>query len=309
MARLNMARTNLQIKVGTYVGTGAVNIITDTAFPPDLVIIKGGSNHAVFRVKQNQGDSTCYLATNLANLTGSITGLTTTGFVLGTDATVNANGTTYFYIAIRGAAAEAIFKTFWYVGSGADNRDLTTTGINFTPDFVHIKQDGANVAPDRLSLQTGDIAFHLLGTTPAANIIQNLQANGFQLGTSVRSNGSASNYYGFALKHLPGVFISGQYTGNGTSQSITGLGFQPDWVIVANIASASAAMLKTNKMTGLTSHVINNFNSVTNGILSLDSNGFSVGSTAAANGSTNTIYYLAGKEGSFSAPITTRTVL
>jgi hypothetical protein len=298
-----MARANLQIKTGTYTGTGSALAITDVGFEPQVVIVKGGSNHAVFRVKQNRGDSTCYLATNTANLTGGITGFTNSGFNVGTDATVNANGTGYFYFAMSGADAQQNFRTFYYRGTGADNRNITTTGINFTPDFVHVKQDGANVAPSYIIDQTGDNSLHLLGSAVAANEIQGVTSNGFQVGTSTRANGLDTDYYGFALKKLSKIVTTGTFTGTGAAQTID-IGFKPDWVILENVNAATAALIKTSDMATTTSHVVNNFASVTTGITSFVTNGFTVGTLAAANGSTNTLYYIAGRTGTFNGTVT-----
>ena len=81
------------------------------------------------------------------------------------------------------------------------------------------------------------------------------------------------------------------YTGNGSTQSITGVGFQPDWTWIKqrngtgwhNVYDAvrgSTKRLQTND-TGAES-------TITNSITSFDSDGFSLGSNGDTNGSSNT---------------------
>jgi len=81
------------------------------------------------------------------------------------------------------------------------------------------------------------------------------------------------------------------YTGNGSTQSITGVGFQPDWTWIKqrngtgwhNVYDAvrgSTKRLQTNDA-GAES-------TITNSITSFDSDGFSLGSNGDTNGSSNT---------------------
>ena len=81
------------------------------------------------------------------------------------------------------------------------------------------------------------------------------------------------------------------YTGNGGTQSITGLDFQPDWVVIKrrNAASGSQNM---DSVRGATKKLAWNESSAEespgNILTSFDSGGFSVGNSAAVNGSSDT---------------------
>ena len=81
------------------------------------------------------------------------------------------------------------------------------------------------------------------------------------------------------------------YTGNGTSQSITGVGFQPDFVWVKR-RSAAASHILEDAVRGATQRLISNLTDAestdSGSITSFDSDGFSVGSTAAVNSSAGT---------------------
>ena len=88
---------------------------------------------------------------------------------------------------------------------------------------------------------------------------------------------------------------SGTYIGNGTSQSIAAVGFQPDLVIItsdstnANVGttfpSGHTAVLRTSTMSGNVSKAgyVYNYHPLANRITSLDPNGFSVGHPADHN--------------------------
>lgn len=81
------------------------------------------------------------------------------------------------------------------------------------------------------------------------------------------------------------------YTGNGSTQSITGVGFQPDLVWIKS-KSNTYEHKWTNSVRGATKEMHCNDTSAegtdANGVTSFDSDGFSLGSTAGFNGSSAT---------------------
>ena len=94
------------------------------------------------------------------------------------------------------------------------------------------------------------------------------------------------------------------YTGTGSSNAQTGVGFQPDWVWIKNRDAAEAhslydAVRGTQKV--IYSNLINAQATETNGLSSFDSDGFTVGSSGAINGSSQNIVswnWLANGQGS-----------
>ena len=100
---------------------------------------------------------------------------------------------------------------------------------------------------------------------------------------------------------------SGTYLGNGTTQSIVGIGFRPDLVIITSDSSTSGlgifptghtAVLRTSTMTGNVSKAayVYAYPPLVNRITSLDANGFSVGhpaNHAAMNDDPNDPYHCA----------------
>lgn len=81
------------------------------------------------------------------------------------------------------------------------------------------------------------------------------------------------------------------YTGNGSTQSITGVGFQPDWVWLKSRSNATDHEL-TDAVRGATKSLISNSTAAeatdTNGLTAFNSDGFSLGTDANYNGSART---------------------
>ncbi len=313
MARLNMARPNLQIKVGTYLGNGADNTnISGIGFRPQFLLIKSATaTNAPFRTNRMLRDATGFISSTNSNLADYIQELLADGFQLGTVGNVNGNGTRYFYLAIGGKSAQSYFHTGRYYGDGNDNRNFTGGGVSFTPDMVLIQQvGGATQAVHRTSAHVGDVTSSFDTNSNAADRIQSLIANGFQLGTDARVNIANGEYVFVAMKQLAGAFAVGTYRGDGSAlKAISGLGFKPDCVIV-KVNTTQAARILTADM------VTNNVNSLFTssaasdavGILSLDNDGFSVGSGASVNNNNSVVTWMAFKSGDFNAPLSRTTV-
>ncbi len=89
---------------------------------------------------------------------------------------------------------------------------------------------------------------------------------------------------------------TGTYTGNGTSQSITGVGFQPDVVIIKGDTNKNA-ILRSSTMTGDASKSLVGNPSLQSGrIESLDTDGFTVGTNADVNEDSTAYYWVAFEE-------------
>ncbi len=94
----------------------------------------------------------------------------------------------------------------------------------------------------------------------------------------------------------PGQMATGTYTGNGTSQSITNVGFQPDVVIVKRFGHRKAYIRISTMPAGM-SRMIKKKNAMdANGITSLDATGFTVGGKVHVNWLNDTYYWIAFKQ-------------
>lgn len=297
-----VTRPSFQVRIGTYTGNGVDNrIITGIGFQPDLVILKGGANVARFRSAAMVGDLAQNFAGTGADTADIIQNFTTDGFVVGTNASANAAGTVYYYVAIRCLNVNYM-KVGAYRGNGVDDRSITD--LLFQPDFLFLKGNNASAnASYRTSLMTGDNTGFFSATVSSSDIIQSFLTNGFQVGASVHANSSGVQYNYWALKTIPGAIKIGQYIGNGADdRNITGIGFQPDIVIAKATASASSSRMRLSNQVGDDTLRLPAFVSANNEIQSLLSDGFQVGT--AMNANANLYDYIAIKAGDFFAPIT-----
>ena len=89
---------------------------------------------------------------------------------------------------------------------------------------------------------------------------------------------------------------TGSYPGDGQpSQSIAGVGFQADVLIIKGADASQKSVIRMSTMTGDASKNINSSGMLTNNIQSLDADGFTVGSDANVNNSGTTYYWMAFK--------------
>jgi len=103
---------------------------------------------------------------------------------------------------------------------------------------------------------------------------------------------------GYSLADGAGVFRvkTGSYVGTGGALSITGLGFQPDVVIVDGVGGGADSTIKTSTMGGANSKLLDNgsaFDAVH--ITSLDADGFGLGTDPDVNQAGITYYWVAMK--------------
>src|SRR3972149_2481479 len=288
--------------VGSYTGNGSASrSIASVGFQPDLVYIKAETNqNAVWR-SSAMGNNIAQYFINAAQITNgsAFKTLDSTGFSIGNSATVNSNGVVYQYIAFKGVSGAMSVGS--YTGNEVDNRNIT--GVGFSPDFVFVKNATSSYyAVFNLTESYEDYSGYFTDFANAANNIQLLQSDGFQVGSNTYVNNSGSTMYwvafGGAVDPTPsGSFkmAVGSYSGNGTSRSITGLGFTPDLVIIKHTDQATDqyAVFRTRLMggTNATAYLAVATADFANGITSLDSDGFSVGAHATVNTSGDTYYW------------------
>ena len=197
-------------------------------------------------------------------------------------ATLTNSGNSFQAAAIFPGAIKVASGT--YTGDASDNRAIA---VGFQPDFVMVKDAGNSEGAARSSSMAGDVA-KPMGTTTAfqADVIQSLDANGFTIGTDNRANRNNRTYYWVAFKANSQAMKVGTYNGNGTTQSITGVGFQPELVILmGNNAQRAVA-----RYTGASrTYGFDNSTGVTTGVTAFGADGFTVGAAAEAN--TNNVAY------------------
>jgi len=109
------------------------------------------------------------------------------------------------------------------------------------------------------------------------------------------------SYYGgetiaYAFHSVSGFCDIDTYSGNGSTQSITGVGFRPDFVIIKE-TSAAESWRMFDSWRGATKRLFPNTDGVestaSDSLTSFDSDGFSLGSSAGVNESGQTYLYMA----------------
>jgi len=182
-----------------------------------------------------------------------------------------------------------------YTGNGLDNRPIGQLG--FQPSFVIIKSASTNIAVGRTSSMSGDLSKPLSGGTAlAANLIQSLDSGGFTIGNDSKVNANTVTYYWAAFKTAAGYVSVGSYTGNGTDgHQITGIGFQPCYLIVMS-ASGYRAMHTSSNTLGISRELDGTNANFSDGVETLDSDGFTVGTNNEVNRNNISYHYVAWKQ-------------
>ncbi len=137
-------------------------------------------------------------------------------------------------LAVGATSAGLRVYPFTYVGNATDNTDLT--GFPFAPTFAWVKPSDTTANDGAISwvgLGSDKSYDPAGGSTPSANMIQAWNSDGIQIGNSANVNSSGVTYYGVAMAGDSSCYYEGSYTGGGTtSHAITGVGFQPDFLII-----------------------------------------------------------------------------
>jgi hypothetical protein len=178
-----------------------------------------------------------------------------------------------------------------YNGNNTADRPIP---VAFQPDVVIVKAATAQIGVIRTSTMAGDASKQLTGATAlATNRIQALTATGFTIGTNATVNSLGVRYDWIAFKSYANQMTAGSYTGNGGTQSIGGMGFSPDYVMVLS-GGADASVHRSRTMG--TTFRFDQTAAAANGVTSLDSNGFSVGGSTETNVNGRTYHYVAWNE-------------
>ncbi len=208
------------------------------------------------------------------------------------------NGSGNDYIAYAFASSSGFSKIGSYTGNGSTTGPVVNTG--FEPAFLIVKRTSNSdnwVILDNKRSTSNPRINALFANLNDAELTSGFEtdflSNGFQIKTSDASmnfNGGSYIYIAFASDPstapvLANSFNISLWTGNGTSQSITGLGFSPSWVWIKERTSTSNNVtFDTVRGIYMQLYIITDAQSSnTASLTSFDSDGFSVGSGLAVN--------------------------
>lgn len=294
--------------VGTYTGNGSTKSV-NTGFQPDLVVVKrSGASLGVWKSSSMATNETNYFSATGSDMAGQmIQSLSSSGFTVGNNATVNTLNNQYWFFAFKEVPGK--LEVGSYTGDGQDNRNIDASvnpGLAFQPDFVWTKATAAVAGAFSVTEQINDNACLFTDSISAQNIVQSLlSTGGFQIGSGSESNhsGSIVHYVAFGgvsdVRATSGSYrmVSGWYNGSGSSFYVSGIGFSPDLVIIKAVASEVTpqhAVFRTSMMKGnSTAYFANPVANFSGGIVSLDPDGFTLGTHATVNSSVQSYRWVA----------------
>ena len=281
---------------GTYVGNNSDGReITDPGFQPDVVIIKADKDdeYAVCRTSTMSGDNTKRLGSDSALTSNRVQSLTAAGFTVGTNDEVNDTGTDYYWMAFQ--AVPGAMKVGSYTGNGNSNRDIT--GLGFQPAFVIVMRQDDDHAYMRSSQFPDDRCQRFNDSDLSSSRIEDMRSDGFRVDSDNDVNGSGNTYHYIAWKAIPGQMAVGRYAGDGADpRSISGVGFQPDYLIIANEASEEPVH-RSASVSGDDTLEFESDPNDNDRIQAFESDGFEVGNHDSTNDNGYDFYWMAFKGG------------
>jgi len=275
---VNAAFVNTEnFDIVTYTGNGSTQSITSLDFQPDLVLTKSRS----FAEKMNVFDSVrgatkrIYTAGTHAEAiqADSLTSFNSNGWSIGAWTDSNTNNATFVSYAFKGggiptlnnntqgtiastvsANPNAGFSIVKYTGNGGTTQSVGH-GLSSAPELVIFKRTNA-VANWFVFEKSGASTrrFEGLNTTNASTSDTFFTPSSSTItwtGTTADFNGNTNEYIMYCFHSVDGYQKVGSYVGNGSSggQTITGLGFNPRFLLVKN-ATASASWRITDSVRG-----------------------------------------------------------
>jgi hypothetical protein len=269
---------------GMYIGDSTTARPFTIGFSPVMVCIKGDqSTGTACRTSTMMGDATKPVTGTSALSPSRVTSLDPMGFTIGNDASVNASGVTYYWLAFRGTPNV-------YTGSYTANGTAgATISVGFHPNLIWIFPATASVSVQRFGSETGPDAAILFGSTAELQgLVTALTPNGFQLGADNRVNTNGVLYHFVAWKGI----ATGSFAGNGTAQTVN-VGTRAEYVTLKANAdvtgyqrpAALAAQDRTLPWNGTVS--------MSGCITSLGATSFAVGANASCNPAGGTVFWAA----------------
>lgn len=196
-------KASANLNTGTYSGNATDNRnITGVGFQPDVVVTRGDNTaNGAFRDDLEAGTS-AHVFVDAMDDDNSIQALAADGFQLGDGGNTNGSGVPYYWMAFK--KVSGVFATGSYTGNATDNRSIT--GVGFRPDAVLIKiattssSAARNAVMYTTSMGSDSAAFLSSASSNRSNMVQGVEADGFQIGTDDHINASGLAYHYLAWK-------------------------------------------------------------------------------------------------------------
>ena len=301
-------------KTVIWTGNGTSQSITGVGFQPDFVWGKERSNTSSNELLDTTRGVTNYISTNLSNAQGTsgqgLQSFDADGFTVGNDGAWNQNGETYVAWCWKAnggttssntdgsttstvqANTAAGISIVQYTGTGANAS--VGHGLGVAPELLIIKKtSGSSDWVAGVSDWTKYLEPNGTSGFRTANVWQDTAPTNsvFTLTSGGDVNGSGSDYIAYAFASIDGFSKIGTYTGNGnTGQSITGLGFSPNFLLI-KITDATDNWVILDSVRGGTNILAPNSTAQEyseSGVnITFDTDGFSLSGSGAGQGQVN----------------------
>ena len=307
--------------VVTYTGNGSTQAVTGLGFQPDLVWIKSrsdayghilndsvrGANRFLYSntteaedVRTNSDfssfDSNGFtLGTNYVALNGSGKTYVAWAWKASNDSTINQEGSITSIVSANPAAGFSVVKF-----NGSTTGGAVGHGLDYAPELIIAKKTSASANWFVLHKTSGSWrVFEGLNTSNAdadysayATVTDSVID---MVDTADWNTGTSNSYINYCFHSVAGYQKVGSYTGNGSSggQTITGLGFNPRFLLVKN-ATSSAAWRITDSERGDNTYLypnLSNADDSSSGYISLITDGFRM--NGLDSNTSDTFIYLA----------------
>lgn len=267
-----------------------------TSFQPNVVFVKCDSTTSMmWATSAMPADLSFTLSTSTIGAADNIQAFNSTGFQVGTDTRVNANGVPCWYLALANDSNNDL-SVGSYTGNGVDPQAITTSPA-FQPEVVFVQKVAASAAQMMVNTTGTDLTCYMTAAGCNGDRIQSFHANGFNVGGNAQANQSTNTFYYLTIKAVSGSTASGSYTGNTSdNRQITTLGFKPEFMFIKGNSATVTACGRFKDHSGDDSIITTNIASAVNQIQNFLSNGFEVGTAACTNENTITMYWYAIKE-------------
>ena len=213
--------------------------------------------------------------------------------------TINTDGTDTSIVSANVAAGFSIAA----LPNKAGTQNLGH-GLDGVPDLIIMKQyEGGTGNWLTYNSAVGVRNFMNLNTS-AANTVATAGYEYDEVTATTITNLISANTYSYVyycFKSVPGFSKIGSYTGNGSTQSITGVGFQPNWLMIKQTDGTNAWRI-FDSARGLSApqtlfaNLASAEDSESNTVSSFDSDGWTMGSQQGVNDNGDNYIYIAFKE-------------
>jgi hypothetical protein len=305
--------------IATYSGNNGTQSIAGLGFAPSLTWLKNRSSAASHSWTDIMRGNNQVLQSNetVSQASGQIT-LDSDGFTLGSSnvlrneggqtyvswnwkaaalPTINTDGTDTSIVSANVAAGFSIA----ILPNKAGSQNLGH-GLDGVPDLIIMKQyEGGTGGWTTYNSVIGARNFMNLNTTAGNTVASAGYEYDAVTATTITNliSGSTYSYIYYCFKNVAGFSKVGSFNGNSSTQSITGLGFRPSWVMIKRYDGTENWYIQDSAR-GSTEQLYANLDSAefdeTTAITSFDSDGWTMGSYNGINNSGESYIFLAFKE-------------